>query len=117
MTLEAHKVLFWLIVGHFAMDYPFQGDTTAIQKSPLCNNPLSKLVPWYYWMTAHCLMQAGVVMLVTGSIKFALFEFVVHFVTDYTKCRNWISIHLDQGIHLACKLSFAILIALDQKHW
>lgn len=97
-------MLWWLIIGHFVIDYPLQGDTTAREKNYKSTTELQKYVPWYYWMLAHSLMHGGFVSLVTGSFWLGFFETVVHFLTDLGKCANIYSIHTDQLIHLACKI-------------
>jgi hypothetical protein len=98
--------LFWLIAAHFVIDYPLQGDTTAKQKNPNCDNPLSVHVPWYYWMTAHAIMHAAAVAYITKNPIATLCEFVAHFVIDYQKCKGHISIHTDQILHVSCKLLY-----------
>ena len=63
--MPSATVLFWLVIGHFVMDFAFQGDTVANQKSPLPgarNEALAKAVPWPYWMTAHALMHGPTFM-------------------------------------------------------
>ena len=41
MITAIGKLLFSLFAMHFALDYPFQGDTTAVQKiTPLLNHSL-----------------------------------------------------------------------------
>jgi hypothetical protein len=96
-------VIFWLLVAHFALDYPLQGDTTAREKSRHSTTPLQGFVPWYYWLTAHSFMQGGGVALVTGSVSLGIAETVLHWVIDYGKSERWYSIHVDQLLHLACK--------------
>ncbi len=101
---------FWLLVAHFALDYPLQGDTTAREKNRHAKSPLQAHVPWYYWLTAHSVMQAGGVALVTGSVVLGCAEFVAHWAIDFGKCERWFSIHVDQALHLACKLLWLILL-------
>jgi len=110
MILSPAQLAFGFVAMHFVLDFPLQGDTVAVQKSPLCNNPLSKLVPWPYWLTAHALSHGAGVLLLTGYTSLALAETVVHWVTDYFKCLNKISIHTDQGIHLFCKVAYFVAI-------
>ena len=105
-------VLFWLVTGHFVMDFPLQGDTVAHQKSPLPgarNEALAKAVPWPYWMTAHALMHGGAVALITGSVVLGALETSIHWLTDLAKCCRKIDIHTDQAIHLACKLVWLVV--------
>lgn len=97
---------FALVSAHFALDYPLQGDTTAREKNPNSTTPLQAHVPWFYWMTAHAIMHAAAVALITGSALFTAIEFIAHFALDYAKCQGWISIHVDQVGHLATKGGF-----------
>jgi len=103
---------FFLLVGHFALDYPLQGDTTAREKNPGSRSELQKHVPWYYWMVAHALMHAGAVAILTQSAVFTVAEFASHFALDYSKCRNKISIHQDQLGHLLMKLLYVLVFVL-----
>jgi hypothetical protein len=109
--MPSATVLFWLVIGHFVMDFALQGNTIANQKSPLPgarDEALAKAVPWPYWMTAHALMHGGTVTLVTGSLLLGVFETGVHWVTDLAKCHRKIDIHTDQAIHVACKVVWLI---------
>jgi hypothetical protein len=110
--MTAIHVLFWLVIGHFVVDYCLQGSTVAAQKSPLPgarNEALAKAVPWPYWLTAHALMHGGTVMLITGSLALGLLETAVHWVTDLAKCYRKIDIHMDQAIHLGCKVAWLVV--------
>jgi hypothetical protein len=105
----AAQILFWLVTGHFVMDYALQGNTMALQKSPVPgarDEVLNKAVPWPYWMTAHALMHGAVVLVVTGSFTLGLLETAIHGGTDLAKCCRKIGIHTDQAIHLACKVAW-----------
>ena len=65
---------------------------------------------WWYWLTAHALVHGGAVYLVTNSLVFGIIETVIHWITDYAKCEGWIGMHQDQGIHIGCKLGYAIIL-------
>jgi len=60
-------------------------------------------------LTAHALIQAGMVYLITGSVWFFVAELTIHWITDFGKCEKWFDINTDQGIHVACKIAWAIL--------
>lgn len=95
-----------LVAGHFLADFSLQGDTMALEKNPNSTTSLQVAVPWFYWMTAHCLVHAAIVAAVTGSLAFGAIEFVAHFFLDYSKCQRRISIHTDQAGHLITKAIF-----------
>ena len=108
--MDFWDLVFLLIVGHALADYPLQGQFLAVAK----NRMMPKVdVPWYQAMGAHCLIHAGFVGLLTGSLAIAVMEFVIHFICDDAKCRQRISFDLDQGIHIACKFVWAALAF----HW
>ncbi len=100
-------LLFWLIAAHFIADYVFQTDFIARGKSPLAN---PQIVPWRYLMYAHAVTHAAAVVLITGNVWLGLIELNVHFFTDLMKCRGVFGIHVDQAIHLACKVAFALAV-------
>ena len=93
--------LFWMIVGHFACDFPFQPDQLAQAKNP--KNSLARM-PWFYVMMSHCLIHGGAVALATGSTYLGIAETVIHIGIDLAKCKGWTNIHVDQALHLTCKL-------------
>lgn len=101
---------FWLVVAHFVADYPLQGDTTAREKNRHAKTPLQTHVPWYYWLTAHALMHGGAVALVTGSALLGVAETAAHWLIDFGKCERWFSIHVDQALHIACKMAWLMLV-------
>jgi hypothetical protein len=98
--------LFWLLVGHSLADYPLQGDYLAAAK-----RPGGKETAWWIALSAHSLIHAGVVALVTGSIAIGVCEFVAHWTIDYLKCRGFVGYTADQGLHIACKVTWAVLLA------
>ncbi|QGZ14218.1 membrane protein [Rhizobium phage RL2RES] len=109
-------LFFLLLFAHYVADYPMQQFLCRVK------NPNRKRgvdddiaeIPWTYGMTAHCGIHAGFVLLLTGSVAYAIFEFVVHFVTDWLKCEHWIGYKTDQFIHVATKAVIVTLIFHDQ---
>ena len=106
-----------LAIGHAVADYPLQGSFLANAKNRHSDissyfggsNPAGV---WIHAMTAHALIHAGAVWLVTGSAVLAVIELVAHWVIDYLKCEDRISFNTDQLLHYGCKLIYAILIYL-----
>jgi hypothetical protein len=103
----AHMV-FWMIVGHALADYPLQGDFLATAKNR--NTPVGKVF-WPHALTAHSMIHAGAVAIVTGSVLLGLFEAVAHAITDWLKCEGKIGLETDQLIHVTCKILWAALVA------
>jgi hypothetical protein len=104
-------LFFQLLVGHALVDYPLQAGPMAVEKSRHSTTELQKRVPWYYWLTAHALLHGGAVAYLTGSLGFGLLETVCHWVIDFAKCEGWTNIHVDQALHVGCKVVWVVMIA------
>lgn len=102
-TLSPIPLFLALLVGHALCDYPLQGDFLAKAKHHEIGIPG---VPWYQALTAHALIQAGMVWAVTGSLTLGTFEFVAHWCIDRTKCEGTISFDTDQLLHVLCKAAW-----------
>lgn len=100
-------VLFWLLVGHAVADYPLQGD--FLSKGKNHKNPIPG-IPFWQCLFAHAAIHAGSVALVTGSIAFGLVEFALHCVIDFGKCSGWYGFNCDQGLHVICKVAYAMAL-------
>jgi len=111
------ETLFYLLAGHALADFSLQTDSMAKGKNrnraiePSVIPPGQKYVPcWQYWLTAHALIHGAVVALVTGIWWLGLIETIAHWLIDFAKCENKITVHQDQALHIACK--FLYLAAL-----
>jgi hypothetical protein len=104
-------VFFWLLVGHAVMDYTLQTGPMPVEKCRKSTSEIQKAVPWYYWLSAHTLGHGGAVYLVTGSLSLGILETVVHWLIDFGKCEGWFGIHVDQALHVGCKVLWCVLIA------
>lgn len=117
MELTAIQMLYWLIVGHFVMDFWAQSDAIAQMKNR--NRPNTRIPPgqvpqtmWPYALTAHASMHGAAVALITGSIWLGLAETATHWLIDFGKCENKYGIHVDQMLHFGCKILW-LLIAIN----
>ena len=105
-------MLFFFLVGHALMDYGLQSDAIAVCKCRKAGHPLQQAVPWYYWLTAHALLHGGAVgAVVRGcgydvplAAAYGIAEAAVHWCIDLGKCEKWYGIHVDQGLHVGCKV-------------
>jgi len=113
-------MLFFLLAGHALCDYPLQGDAMAACKCRRSAHPAAAAVPWYYWLTAHALIHGAAVGLVVRywggfdpatAAGYALAEAVVHWLIDLGKCERLYGIHVDQGLHVGCKVAWWGLLA------
>jgi len=107
-------MLFALIIGHALADYPLQGKFLAIRKNrhikPLDYGADVPSNIWVYCLSAHSLVHAGAVWVVTGSALFGFIEFGLHWWIDFAKCEKWTNFHQDQGLHLLSKLAYVAAI-------
>jgi hypothetical protein len=107
-------LLFAMLILHAIADFPLQGAFLAQGKNRhLANSEFQGDEPaglWFYCLTAHSLIQAGGVWLVTGSTALCLFEFVIHWLLDYGKCEGWTNFHFDQLAHVLCKVGYVIYL-------
>jgi hypothetical protein len=102
-------MLFLMIVGHYLADYPLQGDFLAKAKNR--NTDVGK-EHWVHALTAHSMIHAGMVAVVTGNMWLGLAEAMVHGLTDFLKCEGKLTLNQDQAIHLLSKVVWAFLAVL-----
>ena len=98
-------LFFKLLIGHALADYALQPMVMIIGKN---RHRSMEGVPWYYWMTAHALINSGAVWFITQSLWFGLAELILHWMIDFVKCEKWINAITDQWLHVACKLAYVL---------
>ena len=107
------ELLFKLLIGHALADFALQSDVMAKGKNRH-NKP--SYIPdgqaytpcWPYWLLAHGSISGGVVYYITGSILFGLIETGAHCVIDFMKCENITNPHIDQFLHLICRITYLV---------
>lgn len=110
-------VFFALAIGHALADFALQGDFLSTAKNRHADAARffgESGAPkglWLHALAAHSLIHAGAVWVVTGSVALAAIELAVHWLIDFVKCEGWTSFSLDQFLHLACKLAYALALA------
>jgi len=112
------ETLFLLIIGHAFADYAFQTDWIAKNKNrhnpaPMGYDPKlhgAMQAIWPYVLSAHALIHAGLVYIILGRIDLAFYEFVIHWIIDFGKCERWYGIHVDQALHILCKLLWTAIV-------
>ena len=112
--------LFLLVFGHALADFVLQPEAMGYGKNrndKIHDTEHSLFPNWWYWLTAHSLVHGGVVYLISATLLGAsaalllgIVETVAHWLTDFSKCENWISVHQDQAIHISLKVLYAFLI-------
>lgn len=105
-----------LLVGHAIMDFWAQSDALAQMKNR--NRDNSHRIPpgqkpqtvWPYALGAHALMHGAAVWYLTGDVRLFIAETVSHALIDFGKCENWYGIHVDQVLHVVCKILWCVLV-------
>lgn len=104
-------VLFKLIAAHYVVDFN-QGDWVTTHKTSKVNingvetpNPI-----WFHVLFAHSMMQGFGSYLATQNVGIGVTETIAHFIIDYAKGRNWIGFHRDQALHIACKITWFLIV-------
>lgn len=109
--IAALQVLFALCIGHAVADFPLQGEYLATGKNRRflmrLQDPARPVHIWVVCMSAHCLIHAGAVWLITGSASLAFIEFIVHWAIDVAKCEGKTTFNQDQLLHVLCKAGYA----------
>jgi len=106
-------LFFQFLVGHALGDYVFQRDIMAKSKSrhaDIFKTAGPRFPAWYYWLGSHALVHGGAVFIVSGSLLLGVVETVLHFLIDFCKCEHWFNLHVDQILHILCKLAYVYVI-------
>ncbi|TKW60548.1 MAG: DUF3307 domain-containing protein [Blastochloris viridis] len=104
------QLFFALLIGHAAIDFN-QQEFVALYKSHKKKCPHVHETVWGWNLTGHTLPHAGAVWLITGNFALALTEFVAHTAIDYGKNEGYYNFHVDQLLHILCKLAYVLIIA------
>jgi hypothetical protein len=110
-----HDHSFWSILGlllamlamHALADFPLQGPYIASVKN---HNTPDPHAPWWYMMSVHAMIHAGMVLAATGSVIISLVEFGIHWLTDHQKCSGEITYLEDQVTHILLKVLYVAII-------
>jgi len=114
MATDFLTVLYILLLGHALADFALQSDSMGRGKNR--NRQIENLPPgqtptvvWPYWLSAHAGVHAAAVGIVTHSVELSMIEFVAHWLIDFNKCENRLTVHEDQALHVACKIVYAMI--------
>jgi len=106
MSLSLLEILWKLGLAHAITDIVMQdGKLTNMGR----NKIRGQHPHWFYWLIAHGLIQGGGVYWATGLPLLGLAESVAHTVIDFGKCEHYYGVHVDQGLHLLCKIVWALI--------
>jgi uncharacterized membrane protein len=103
------EIIFLLLCWHAVADYALQSTDMVYLKNPCSDdsNKISQRGPWWWTMTAHCLINALGVAII-ANILYSFVEFITHFIADTLKCKGKINANTDQAIHILTKLFIGI---------
>jgi hypothetical protein len=101
------------VVMHALADFPLQGAYLASQKVRRLADSRST---WIVALLAHCVIQAGGVWCVSGSLALGGVELVLHGLIDLGKGEDKYGLATDQTLHLSCKLVYALLLVNGIAH-
>ena len=97
-------IFFTLMVLHALGDFALQSEAMAKGKNRHIKTtppPGQKYKPcWYWWLSAHALIEGGLIYLIFGNVVIGLVEVIVHFSLDFIKCDNVTTPNQDQAFHI-----------------
>lgn len=111
--MAAVELFFQFCVMHAVLDFMLQPGIMASAKARESKHHKGgnqDFPAWYFWLGAHSLGHGGAVYLVTGSLLLGLVETACHGLIDHLKCERKMSLALDQGLHVACKLAYCLVL-------
>lgn len=115
-------ILYLLLLGHAFADFSLQSSEMGKGKN---RNRVPENIPpgqvptavWPYWLTAHAGVHATFVIIVTGNIFLSMGELAAHWIIDFLKCENELTVHQDQALHIGCKVIWAALLIGEGTVW
>ncbi len=108
MSLDPISLFFAFLVVHTLADFPLQGDYLArekVRKMATCRTD------WLIALSAHSIIHAGGVWLLTGSLGLGVTEFFLHWLIDFAKGEGKFGVVVDQSLHLLCKLGYVVFLS------
>lgn len=113
---------FLLLAGHALADFALQSPWMAQAKNRNRKVDPATIPPgqtpqtiWPYVLTAHALIHGLTVALILGhvvGIYCGIGETVAHWVIDFGKCENKYGIHMDQALHVFCKVAWLVVFVV-----
>ena len=101
------EVFFKLLIAHSICDVFLQSERMEVRKTSRGGKK-----HWFYWMSAHSLLNGLGVWIATGVMVLGIVETLAHFSIDYLKSEKVYGVHVDQLLHLGTKLAWLTAILL-----
>ncbi len=102
-------LFFAFAIVHALADFPLQGDYLARMK---VRDQAGTLPEWIVALTAHSLVHAGGVWLISGSPLLGATELGLHWLIDFGKGEGKFGYVTDQVLHITCKVAYVIVLVL-----
>ena len=67
---------------------------------------------WYYWLSAHALIQGGLIYIIFGNLWIFIMEIIAHFTMDFIKCSGKTNIHQDQVMHISLRVLYTSILVI-----
>jgi hypothetical protein len=106
-------LFFAFAISHALADFPLQGDYLARVKQ---RSNASSTSEWLIALTAHSLIHAGGVWIVSGSVILAATELFLHWLIDLGKGEGLYGYVTDQVLHISCKAAYVVVMAMGYLH-
>lgn len=111
------EIFYQLMIGHAIADYALQPPNIAQGKNRHSGPPPGydeaihgKRQPiWILVMTAHALIHAGMVLVITGDPVLSVWQFLTHFLIDTLKCERLFNVWVDQFLHTSVMAITAVV--------
>ena len=100
-------LFFAFAIMHALADFSLQSDYMARGKR---RDQAANTEEWVIALTAHSLVHAGGVWLISGSVLLGAVELGLHWLIDLGKGEGKYGVSADQGLHLACKLGYVVAL-------
>ena len=117
MNILSHSgpfaLFFAFAIMHALADFPLQGDYLARMK---VREQAGNTSEWLISLTAHSLVQAGGVWIISGSPLLGAAELCLHWLIDLGKGEGKFGYATDQMFHLTCKLAYVIVLVFGIVH-
>ena len=115
--MSAIEILFIMFFLHCLGDFVFQTDPMAKgknrhKKPDYIPEGQKTKITWFYWLSAHAIIQGGLIFIFFPIIWIALIEVISHFILDFLKCDNVTNPHIDQTCHYLLRIIYTIILAI-----
>lgn len=102
-----------LLMCHALADYPLQGPYLSAAK--VRGSEAGRGLVWVHALAAHGAIHGAFVWALTGYVWLGLAEMVLHALIDFARGSRRISFHVDQALHVACKIAWVVIVVVIER--